>query len=209
VISPNENIGDWGRSPHNGSLPITRKQNGGIQLEIIETERLQIRRFSKSDAADLYEYLSDGEVVKFEPYEVFTLEECVREAAERSLNPGYWAVCLKDGGKLIGNLWLNKTNQRFATWELGYVFNSNYQGMGYASEACRAMITYAFEDLHAHRIIAKCDVRNAPSWKLLERLHFRREAHKLQNVYFHCDEKENPVWKDTFEYAMLAEEWRP
>ena len=40
-------------------------------MENIITERLVIRRFEKDDWKDLYEYLSDEEVVKFEPFESY------------------------------------------------------------------------------------------------------------------------------------------
>ena len=41
----------------------------------IETERLILRRFCEADLQDLYEYLSDEDVVKFEPYRPMNLEE--------------------------------------------------------------------------------------------------------------------------------------
>ena len=177
--------------------------------ERIETDRLFIRRFAESDWQDLYEYLSDEEVVKFEPYGVFAREDCVAEAKRRSENPAFWAVCLSEGGKLIGNIYLNEAEPKFSTWELGYVFNPKFQGMGYASEACRAMVSYAFDHLAAHRIVAMCDPLNVPSWKLLERLNMRRESHKLKNVYFRRSAQGIPLWKDTYGYAVLAEEWKP
>ena len=54
-----------------------------------------------------------------------------------------------------------------------------------------------------HRIYAECDPDNAPSWRLLESLGFRKEAHYRKNVYFWKDHNGNPVWKDTFVYALL------
>ena len=47
------------------------------------------------DWHDLYEYLSQEEVVKYEPYGAFTEEQAKREAISRSNNPDFWAVCLK------------------------------------------------------------------------------------------------------------------
>ncbi|HEX3027681.1 MAG TPA: GNAT family N-acetyltransferase, partial [Clostridia bacterium] len=91
---------------------------------MIETQRLTVRRFTAGDWKDLYEYLSDPKVVIFEPYEVFSEDECKREAARRSGDDAFWAVCLKQNQKLIGNIYLVK--QDFDTWELGYVFNSSY-----------------------------------------------------------------------------------
>ncbi|WP_346886195.1 hypothetical protein [Clostridium sp. UBA4395] len=36
----------------------------------------------------------------------------------------------------------------------------------------------------------------------------RREGHLLQNIYFFEDENGNPLWKDTYEYGMLVDEWK-
>lgn len=172
----------------------------------METARLKIRGFLPNDGQDLFEYLSQAEVVKFEPYHVFTREQAEKEAISRSKNPDFWAVCLKDTGKLIGNIYLSK--QDFETWELGYVFNLNYQGKGYATEAVKALAENLFANNKAWRIAAFCDPLNKPSWKLLERLNMRREGHLLKNVWFFKDENGEPIWKDTYEYAILKEEWQ-
>ncbi|OOM81047.1 hypothetical protein CLPUN_12070 [Clostridium puniceum] len=66
---------------------------------------------------------------------------------------------------------------------------------------------YAFKELNVRRIIARCDPKNPPSWKLLERLKMRREGHLRQNIYFFKDEKDEPIWKDTYEYGILKSEW--
>lgn len=171
----------------------------------METERLLLRRFVKDDWHDLYEYLSQEEVVKYEPYNVFTKEQAKQEAINRSNNPDFWAVCLKETEKLIGNIYLSE--QAFNTWELGYVLNSNYHGKGYATEAAIALVENLFVEDKAWRIVAMCDPLNTASWKLLERLHMRREGHLLKNVWFFKDENDVPLWKDTYEYAILKEEW--
>ncbi|MBE6054852.1 MAG: GNAT family N-acetyltransferase [Clostridium sartagoforme] len=171
----------------------------------LETDRLVIRKFREGDGEDLYEYLSNEEVVKFEPYKTFSREQAYAEAERRSGDNNFLAVCLKNG-KLIGNLYFHKDS--FETYEVGYVFNRNYWGNGYATEALKALIKYAFEELGVRRIIAMCDPKNHNSWKLLERVGMRREGTLLQNVYFFTDENNNPIWKDTYEYAMLKDEYK-
>lgn len=171
----------------------------------IVTDRLIIRKFEASDWQDLYEYLSDEEVVKFEPNDVYTENQAIEEAIRRSNNESFYAVCLKKDEKLIGNLYLDKGE--FDTFELGYVFNRQYQGQGYATEGANALIDYAFEYLGARRIIAMCNPMNERSWKLLERLHLRREGLLRQNVYFKTDINGDPIWLDTYEYAVLKTEW--
>lgn len=172
----------------------------------LQTQRLNIRRFHPSDWQDLYEYLSQEEVVKYEPYDVFTEEQSRQEAKNRSENPDFWAVCLKDGGKVIGNVYL--APQDFNTWEIGYVFNRNYQKHGYATEAAKALLDYVVREKSARRLVAMCNPKNVASWHLLERLGFRREGHLKENIYFKTDASGNPLWCDTYEYGILAEEWR-
>ena len=171
----------------------------------IETERLIIKKFKPDDWQDLYEYLSQEVVAKYEPYDVFSEEESRQEAVRRSKNDKFWAVCLKDCGKLIGNIYLSK--QEFDTWELGYVFNAKFHGKGYATESAKAMVDYAFKNKNARRIIAMCNPSNTASWKLLERLNMRREGYLIKNIYFKKDSKGDPIWLDTYEYAILSEEW--
>ena len=169
------------------------------------TERLSIRRFAPGDWRDLYEYLSQENVVKFEPYAVFSEEAARFEADRRSRDADFWAVCLKDCGKLIGNIYLSKRN--YDTWELGYAFNGRYHGKGYATEAARAMLDDVFINRGARRVTAMCDPLNEPSWRLLERLRFRREGHLQKDHYFKNDQNGLPVWADTFVYGVLKEEW--
>lgn len=173
---------------------------------LMKTERLLIRKFQPTDWLDLYEYLSQAEVVQYEPYDVFTQEQAKEEAINRSNNSNFWAVCLKDTGKLIGNIYL--ATAAFDTWELGYVFNKDYQRKGYATEAAKALVNDLFVRCNAHRVVAMCNPLNITSWKLLERLGMRREGCLVKNIWFFKDDNGNPLWQDTYEYAVLKEEWQ-
>lgn len=174
----------------------------------LETDRLLLRRFRAEDWADLFEYLSREDVVRFEPYGVFTAEACRQEAQGRAGNAAFWSVCLKDGGKLIGNVYFQQQEPaRLLTWELGYVFNPAFYGRGYATEACRGIMDYGFRRLDAHRIMAMCNPQNVSSWRLLDRLHMRREGHLHRNVFFKLDDHGDPRWVDTYIYALLSSEW--
>ncbi len=173
---------------------------------MLKTQRLTIRRFAPEDGADLFEYLSDPKVVHYEPYDVFTMDEAREEAGRRALDDAFWAVCIDDGRKLIGNIYLNKLE--FDTWELGYVFNAAYQGKGYALESARALIHHIISTHNARRIVAYCNPENEKSWHLMERLGMRREGHLLANIYHKKDANGCPVWHDTYEYAILAQEWQ-
>ncbi|MBB6714868.1 GNAT family N-acetyltransferase [Clostridium gasigenes] len=177
-------------------------------MEILETERLIIRRFSAEDWKALYEYLSQKSVVKYEPYDVYNEDASKQEAIYRSQNDAFWAVCLKENNKLIGNVYFQQQGPKeFLTWEIGYVFNPAYYGKGYATEACKRVLKYGFEQLGAHRVIGKCNPENTPSSRLLERLLMIREGHFRKPAYFKKTIDGKAIWHDAYQYSILEEDW--
>jgi RimJ/RimL family protein N-acetyltransferase len=92
----------------------------------IETERLILRRYTIDDLQDLFEYLSDEKVVKYEPYKPMNIEEVKGNLDWRISTDEMIAVELKKTHKMIGNVYLGKRD--FNTLEIGYVFNKNYWG---------------------------------------------------------------------------------
>jgi len=60
--------------------------------------------------------------------------------------------------------------------ELGYALGQAYWGRGFATEACRVVIAYVFEDLGLSRLVNSVDSRNPRSIRLMERLGFEVEA---------------------------------
>lgn len=171
-----------------------------ITSAFVETKRLILRRFRESDLQDLHEYLSDAQVVAFEPYIAMNMNEVRENLTWRISTEEMIAVELKETGKLIGNVYLGRRD--FDSLEIGFVFNGKYQHQGYARESCEKLIDLTFA-AGVHRIYAECDPENQNSWRLLERLGFAREAHLRQNVYFWKDAEGNPIWKDTYVYARL------
>lgn len=170
------------------------------KVVIAETDRLILRRYIEDDLEDLYDYLSDSKVVVFEPFKPMTLEEVKGNLEWRISTDEMIAVELKCSKKMIGNIYLRKKD--FESLEIGYVFNQEYWGKGYAEESCRVLIEQSFSR-GIHRIFAECDPQNPNSWKLLEKLEFEREAYLKQNIYFWKDVDGKPIWKDTYIYAKL------
>ena len=105
-----------------------------------------------------------------------------------------------ESGQLVGHMvfhpWLGR-----ATHEIGWVISSGHQGRGYATEAARALIDFAFCTLRCHRLVATCQPENVASWRVMEKLGMRREAHFRQGLY-----QENGEWWDEYFYALLADE---
>jgi RimJ/RimL family protein N-acetyltransferase len=64
------------------------------------------------------------------------------------------------------------------------------------------LLEYLFEDMDMHRVSADCDAENIASYRTLEKLGFRREAHFLESFYF------NGIFTSEYYYGMLQREWR-
>ncbi len=168
----------------------------------LHTPRLTIRPMTREDGRELYQYLSLDEAVRYEPYEAQSEEECIHLALAREKSGGFWAVCLD--GRMIGNLYFSRMTERLpGTWEMGYIFNPDFWGKGYATEAARAWMEYAFTTLKIRRILCFCDPENTRSWRVMERLGMRRRKRILRNVFFKIDPEGQPHWYDAYEYRML------
>jgi RimJ/RimL family protein N-acetyltransferase len=76
-------------------------------------------------------------------------------------------------------------------------------GRGLGTEAVRELVRHAFDDLGLRRVIAECFADNEPSWRLMERIGMRREAHhELDSLH------RDLGWQDEYVYALLADDWR-
>lgn len=88
--------------------------------------------------------------------------------------------------------------------EIGWCIDPAVEGNGYATEAVRELVRICFEELGFRRLVALCFAANEPSWRLMERLGMRREAHTVKESLHRSGE-----WMDGLSYALLAEEWEP
>lgn len=86
--------------------------------------------------------------------------------------------------------------------EIGIVLSPQWQGLGYASRACKLLLDHLFES-GLNRVTARIDPRNTPSIRLFERLRFRREGLERQCWWDEVWQE----WTDEVCYAVLAEEW--
>jgi len=173
----------------------------------LSTPRLTIRRFRPDDADDLSEYLSDPQIYCFEPGQPLDRGQASQRAVDMTALPHFWAVELRSAGKVIGQLYLKQIEPaEHLTCELGYILSPAYQRQGYGAEAAAALVRQALTAGGMHRVVAHCNPANTASWKLLERIGFRREALHRQDVFFRRDAAGAPLWTDTCVYALLAAE---
>ena len=181
---------------------------------IIETDRLILRPFTENDAVDAYEYLREPMVHCFEDMRTKTLEEAKKAVLERAKDGEYYyAITLKESGKVIGEIFAHPEGDEHLggsldTFSPCWMLNPEYHGKGYAYEAAKAYLDFLFNEKGARRIYAYTEDYNLPSQKLCEKLGMRREGFYLEFISFVNDENGNPIYENTYEYAILRKEWR-
>ena len=143
----------------------------------ILTERLIIRPWDDLDGDELFELAKDPEIGKrcgWEPHKhmrdtMFVLHNFLEK-------DGTYAICLQNND-VIGSVGLNfKEDTELANkddeCELGYWIGKPYWGRGYATEACCAIIAYAFDNLGVSTIWCSCFDDNKKSEKVIKKLGF-------------------------------------
>ncbi len=182
---------------------------------ILETERLILRPFTEGDAADVYEYLHEPTVHCFACMKVNSLEEARQAVLERAKDSEYYfAITLKESGKVIGEIDAmpetaapDDKNTELDTFSPCWMLNTAYHGEGYAYEAARTFFDYLFTQKGARRIYAYTEDYNTASQRLCEKLGMRREGLFREFVTFVSDENGNPIYENTYQYAILKREW--
>jgi RimJ/RimL family protein N-acetyltransferase len=175
----------------------------------MRTERLLLRPFEDGDLSPLYVMQSNEEVVRYLYQDVRSLDD-VRTALARKIDSVAVAtegdgvsaaVVLRDTGELVADLTLWLVSEGHQQGELGFVVHPAHQRKGYATEASRPMLAFAFNTMGLHRVVGRTEARNVGSARVLEKLGMRREAHFVQNEWVKSE------WQSELVYALLAEEW--
>lgn len=182
---------------------------------MIETERLLLRPFMESDAADVLEYLREPAVNCFADMKLESFEKAKEEVKNRiGETEYYFAIVLKDEGKVIGEIDAypergepHDTSSALDTFSPCWMLNEAYQGKGYAYEAAHAFFDYLFREKGARRIYAYTEDYNLSSQRLCEKLGMRREGLFKEFISFVNNPDGTPHYENTVQYAILKKEW--
>lgn len=174
----------------------------------IETTRLKIRHLGLSDLSDFYVYRSNPEVVKYQGFDVMTIEQAEEFIKDNSIKhfgkAGEWVqygIENKVTKQLIGDcgIKLDQYDTRIA--EIGITISHLEQKKGFAKEVLIGVLTFLFDIKKIHRVVEITDAENTASINLLKSVGFRQEGYFIENIFF------KGKWGSEFQYAMLKREW--
>ncbi|MCK3881329.1 GNAT family N-acetyltransferase [Streptococcus suis] len=156
---------------------------------MLETNRLLLRPWSETDAADLFSQASHHEVGPAAGWPVHQSVEESREIIKTVLSqPETYALVLKETGQVIGSIGLMIGKQSGLDLpdsgaELGYWLGQGFWGQGLIPEACQVLLDYGFSKLNLEKIWCRSFVGNAKSLRVQEKLGFVYQ-YLLEDVYF-------------------------
>ncbi|MGX6601385.1 GNAT family N-acetyltransferase [Micromonosporaceae bacterium Da 78-11] len=175
----------------------------------LDTARLQLRPFADADADDLFSLHSNAHVLRY--WDAPPWGE--RGRAERFIATGRQmaadgtgarpAVVRVSDGAFLGWCGLQRWDPDHRSASLGFCLTDAVWGHGYATEAARGLLRWAFDTLDLNRVQAEADTRNGASARVLEKLGFVREGTLREDCVVNGDVS------DSWVYGLLRREWRP
>jgi ribosomal-protein-alanine N-acetyltransferase len=165
-----------------------------------------LRCLDRNDLNDFHQVRNHPEVLRYlgrAPQPLEKTQEVLQKVLEEISNNRsiIWGICLKGHSNVIGNVsyWKMQPDHHFG--EIGYVLLPDHWRSGIMSEAIVAVLKYGFMVMNLHRVEANIDPENTASYRLLEKIGFRREAIFKENFYF------DGRFSDSYIYGLLKSEF--
>ena len=174
----------------------------------IETERLILRQFIKSDAEAMFKnWESDPRVTEFLRWptakDVSEAEQVLDEWIRGYDDPDFyqWAIVLKEIGEPIGSISVVGKNEKLDIVHIGYCIGSKWWHKGFTSEAFKAIIPFFFKEVGVNRIESQHDPNNPNSGKVMQKCGLKYEGTLRQADW------SNKGVVDACMYSLLKSEW--
>jgi ribosomal-protein-alanine N-acetyltransferase len=149
------------------------------------------------------EFLRDLE--PFRPDSYFTLDEQteeIRRAQARWREGTGYAFGLFAAGQLVGRVALSNVVRGAGQYaSIGYSVDESHNGRGFATEAVKLAVSFAFRDAELHRIQGAVMPGNPASARVLTKAGFRREGHFLRYLRI------GGRWADHDIFSVTEEDW--
>ena len=148
-----------------------------IGTQILQTDRLILRRFVESDAEAMFQnWASSAEnltYVTWDPHsDVQVTRHSIRNWVASYANPNYykWAICLKEKPEqVIGDISIVAMYENDSSCEIGYVLGKNYWSRGVMTEALKAVLGFCFTQAGSQKVRARYVSLNPASGRVMEK----------------------------------------
>ena len=148
-----------------------------ISTQILQTDRLILRRFVESDAEAMFQnWASSAEnliYVSWDPHpDVEVTRNSIRNWVASYTNPNYykWAICLKENPEqVIGDISIVAMDEIDSSCEVGYILGKNYWGRGMMTEAMTAVLDFCFTQAGFQKVRARYASLNPASGRVMEK----------------------------------------
>lgn len=176
--------------------------------QIINTERLVLRKYEADDAPDMFKnWANDSEVTKFlswKPHNnVEDTKGIIGQWVNKYENNIYnWAIVLKEIAEVIGGISIVKLDETSYSCEIGYCMSRKHWGMGIMSESLTAVIDYLFSEVRFNRIAAMHDTNNIASGKVMI-----KSGMKYEGTLRQAKLRDSNGFYDLAIYSILKDEW--
>ncbi len=158
-------------------------------IPTLKTERLTLRQMHPIDAEDMYDYASREDATEFllwSPHRslAYTKDYLRYIQGRYALGDFFdWAVIDRESRRMIGTCGFTKIDIPNRSAEIGYVINPGFGGNGFATEAARCILNFAFCELGLHRVEARFMEGNEASRRVMEKLGMSFEGYHKDAIF--------------------------
>ena len=142
-----------------------------MEIPVLETDRLILKPLTVDDAEAVYVWVSDDRVTKYMPYQTYTSIDDVKKwiiSLQCENETNNFGLVLKDKNLLIGSGDIGFSSEKGA-WDFGYNIRYDYWNCGFATEAAKGMMKFAYDKFKARDFSANHAIDNPASGRVMEK----------------------------------------
>lgn len=175
----------------------------------LQTKRLILRKYRVDDALAMFEgWANDSRVTQYLTWKPHKSVQETKELLDQwvaeyeNIDTYHWVIEEKSTNKIVGDISIVRIDEKLETVELGYCLGYGYWNKEIMSESVKAVIDYLFAIVGCNRIVAKHQIANTASGRVMQKAGLKREG-VLRDSGKNNDHK----YVDLVHYSILRKDW--